>query len=63
MSLPDGGTCWLRLGTAAYFVTARFVVEMTAGSAARLASETSAIARSEGLIGHAAAMDARKERE
>jgi histidinol dehydrogenase len=38
------------------------VVEMTAEAAARLAPETSTIARSEGLVGHARAMDVRGER-
>ena len=58
--LPTAGTARFASGLrAADFVTVRSVVEMTPASAARLAPETSAIARSEGLVGHAAAMDAR----
>jgi histidinol dehydrogenase len=58
--LPTAGTARFASGLrAADFVTVRSVVEMTSRSAARLAPETSAIARSEGLVGHAAAMDAR----
>ncbi|MGZ8652832.1 MAG: histidinol dehydrogenase [Actinomycetota bacterium] len=58
--LPTAGTARFASGLrAADFVTVRSVVEMTSGSATRLAPETSTIARSEGLVGHAAAMDAR----
>ena len=58
--LPTAGTARFASGLrAADFVTVRSVVEMTPASAARLAPETSTIARSEGLVGHAAAMDAR----
>jgi histidinol dehydrogenase len=58
--LPTAGTARFASGLrAADFVTVRSVLEMTAGSANRLAPETSTIARSEGLVGHAAAMDAR----
>jgi histidinol dehydrogenase len=58
--LPTAGTARFASGLrASDFVTVRSVVEMTSGSATRLAPETSAIARSEGLVGHAAAMDAR----
>jgi histidinol dehydrogenase len=61
--LPTAGTARFGSGLrAADFVTVRSVVEMTAEAAARSASETSVIARSEGLVGHAAAMDARKDR-
>jgi histidinol dehydrogenase len=61
--LPTGGTARFGSGLrAADYVTVRSVVEMTPAAAARLAPETSLIARSEGLVGHAAAMDARKER-
>ena len=61
--LPTAGTARFASGLrAADFVTVRSVIEMSAESAARSASETSVIARSEGLVGHAAAMDARKER-
>ena len=61
--LPTAGTARFGSGLrAADFVTVRSVVEMTAEAAARSAPETSTIARSEGLVGHAAAMDARKER-
>jgi histidinol dehydrogenase len=58
--LPTAGTARFASGLrTADFVTVRSVVEMTPGSAARLAPGTSTIARSEGLVGHAAAMDAR----
>jgi histidinol dehydrogenase len=58
--LPTAGTARFASGLrTADFVTVRSVVEMTPASASRLAPETSAIARSEGLVGHAAAMDAR----
>ncbi|MGH2597230.1 MAG: histidinol dehydrogenase [Actinomycetota bacterium] len=61
--LPTAGTARFGSGLrAADFVTVRSVVEMTADAAVRAAPETSVIARSEGLVGHAAAMDARKER-
>jgi histidinol dehydrogenase len=61
--LPTAGTARFASGLrAADFVTVRSVVEMTPGSANRLAPETSTIARSEGLVGHAAAMDARTTR-
>lgn len=61
--LPTAGTARFGSGLrAADYVTVRSVVEMTAEAADRLAAETSIIARSEGLVGHAAAMDARKVR-
>jgi histidinol dehydrogenase len=62
--LPTAGTARFGSGLrASDFVTVRSVVEMAAGSAARLAPETSTIARSEGLVGHAAAMDARTTKD
>jgi histidinol dehydrogenase len=58
--LPTAGTARFASGLrAADFVTVRSVLEMTSRSANRLAPETSTIARSEGLVGHAASMDAR----
>jgi len=61
--LPTAGTARFSSGLrATELVTVRSVVEMTPEAAARLAPETSTIARSEGLVGHAAAMDARSER-
>ena len=61
--LPTGGTARFASGLrAADFVTVRSVVQMTADAAQRLAPQTSAIARSEGLVGHAHAMDARGDR-
>jgi histidinol dehydrogenase len=62
--LPTAGTARFASGLrAADLVTVRSVVEMSSSSASRLAPETSAIARSEGLVGHAAAMDARTVRD
>jgi histidinol dehydrogenase len=62
--LPTAGTARFASGLRAVdFMTVRSVVEMTSASAARLAPETSTIARSEGLVGHAAAMDARTTRD
>lgn len=62
--LPTAGTARFASGLrAADYVTVRSVVEMTAASAARLAPETSTIARNEGLVGHAAAMDARSMKD
>ena len=62
--LPTAGTARFASGLrAADYVTVRSVVEMSAASATRLAPETSTIARSEGLVGHAAAMDARMTRD
>ena len=58
--LPTAGTARFASGLrAADFVTVRSVLEMSPGSAALLAPEASTIARSEGLVGHAAAMDSR----
>jgi histidinol dehydrogenase len=62
--LPTAGTARFASGLrAADFVTVRSVVEMTRGSATSLAPETSTIARSEGLVGHAASMEARTTRD
>jgi histidinol dehydrogenase len=62
--LPTAGTARFASGLrAADLVTVRSVIEMTPRSASRLAPETSTIARSEGLVGHAAAMDARSTRD
>ena len=61
--LPTAGTARFASGLrAADYVTVRSVVQMTAGAAERLAPQTSVIARSEGLVGHARAMDARADR-
>ena len=61
--LPTGGTSRFASGLrAADYVTVRSVVQMTPEAAKRLAPQTSAIARSEGLVGHARAMDARADR-
>ncbi len=61
--LPTAGTARFGSGLrAADLVTVRSVVEMTPAAVDRLAPETSTIARSEGLVGHAAAMDARTGR-
>jgi histidinol dehydrogenase len=61
--LPTAGTARFASGLrAADYVTVRSVVQMTAEAAERLAPQTSTIARSEGLVGHARAMDARADR-
>ncbi len=61
--LPTAGTARFSSGLrASDFVTVRSVLEMSPAAAGRLAPETSTIARSEGLVGHAAAMDARRDR-
>lgn len=61
--LPTGGTSRFTSGLrAADYVTVRSVVQMNAEASERLAPQTSAIARSEGLVGHARAMDARADR-
>lgn len=61
--LPTAGTARFASGLrTADYVTVRSVVQMTAEAAQRLAPQTSAIARSEGLVGHARAMDARADR-
>jgi histidinol dehydrogenase len=61
--LPTAGTARFSSGLrAADLVTVSSVVELTSEAAARLAPETSTIARSEALVGHARAMDVRAER-
>jgi histidinol dehydrogenase len=61
--LPTAGTSRFASGLrAADYVTVRSVVRMSAEAAERLAPQTSVIARSEGLVGHALAMDARGSR-
>jgi histidinol dehydrogenase len=61
--LPTAGTSRFASGLrAGDYVTVRSVVQMTAEAAERLAAQTSAIARSEGLVGHARAMEARADR-
>jgi histidinol dehydrogenase len=61
--LPTAGTARFSSGLrAADLVTVRSVVELTPEAAARLAPETSTIARSEAFVGHARAMDVRAER-
>ncbi|MBI3648290.1 MAG: histidinol dehydrogenase, partial [Actinobacteria bacterium] len=61
--LPTAGTARFASGLrAADFVTVSSVVELSAGSAAAFAGQTSTIALAEGLVGHARAMDVRKRR-
>ncbi len=60
--LPTAGTSRFSSGLrASDYVTVSSVVQMTADAARRYAPGTSAIARAEGLVGHARAMDARTE--
>ncbi len=60
--LPTSGTARFASGLrAADFVTVTSVVEMDDRAAARLAPEVAAIARSEGLVGHARAVEVRVE--
>jgi histidinol dehydrogenase len=60
--LPTAGTARFASGLRAPdFVTITSVVEMTDEAAARLAPEIAAIARSEGLAGHARAVEIRTE--
>jgi len=60
--LPTAGTARFASGLrASDFVTVSSVVEMDAGAAARLAPEVAAIARAEGLVGHARAVELRTE--
>jgi histidinol dehydrogenase len=60
--LPTGGTARFASGLrAADFVTVTSVVELDANAARRLAPEVAAIARSEGLDGHARAVEVRAE--
>jgi histidinol dehydrogenase len=61
--LPTAGTARFASGLrAADFVTVRSVVQLDAGGAIAFADQASMIARAEGLVGHARAMDLRKER-
>ncbi len=61
--LPTAGTARFSAGLrAADFVTVSSVVELDAAAAAAFAPEASTIARSEGLVGHARAMEARRSR-
>jgi histidinol dehydrogenase len=61
--LPTAGTARFASGLrASDFVTVTSVVEMDAAAAERLAPEAAAIARAEGLTGHARAMEARVPR-
>ena len=58
--LPTAGTARFSSGLrAADYVTVTSVVEMTGEAASRFAPGTCEIARAEGLVGHAKAMDAR----
>jgi histidinol dehydrogenase len=58
--LPTAGTARFASGLrAADYVTVTSVVEMDEAAASRFAPGTCAIARAEGLVGHAKAMDAR----
>ena len=60
--LPTSGTARFANGLrSSDFVRVTSVVEMTDDAAARLAPEVSALARSEGLIGHARAVEIRAE--
>lgn len=60
--LPTAGTARFASGLrAADFVKVMSVVEVDDGAARSLAPEVSAIARSEGLVGHARAVEARAE--
>jgi histidinol dehydrogenase len=61
--LPTSGTARFASGLrAADFVTISSVVEMTERAAAALAPEVSVVGRSEGLVGHARAVEIRAER-
>ena len=60
--LPTAGTARFASGLrAADYVTVSSVLEMSAGAVTRFTPGTSAIARAEGLVGHARAMDARAD--
>src|SRR5262249_30830093 len=60
--LPTAGTARFASGLrAADYVTVTSVLEMSRDAAARYTPGTSAIARAEGLVGHARAMDARAD--
>jgi histidinol dehydrogenase len=61
--LPTGGTARFASGLrAADFVTVTSVVEMTEDAARALAPEVAAIARDEGLVGHARSVEVRAAR-
>lgn len=61
--LPTAGTARFASGLrASDFVTVRSVLELGPEGAAGFAEQTSTIARAEGLVGHARAMDVRRER-
>lgn len=61
--LPTAGTARFASGLrASDFVTLRSVLELGPGGAAAFAEQTSTIARAEGFVGHARAMDVRRER-
>jgi histidinol dehydrogenase len=60
--LPTAGTARFSSGLrAADYVTVSSVIQMSPEAARRYTPGTSAIARAEGLVGHAKAMDARAE--
>jgi histidinol dehydrogenase len=60
--LPTAGTARFSSGLrAADYVTVSSVIQMSPEAARRFTPGTSAIARAEGLVGHAKAMDARAE--
>jgi histidinol dehydrogenase len=60
--LPTAGTARFSSGLrAADYVTVSSVIQMSQDAARRFTPGTSAIARAEGLVGHAKAMDARAE--
>ena len=60
--LPTAGTARFSSGLrAADYVTVSSVIQMSQEAARRFTPGTSAIARAEGLVGHAKAMDARAE--
>jgi len=60
--LPTAGTARFASGLrSADYVTVSSVLEMSPAAAARYTPGTSAIARAEGLVGHAKAMDARAD--
>jgi histidinol dehydrogenase len=60
--LPTAGTARFSSGLrAADYVTVSSVVQMSSDGVRRMTPGTSAIARAEGLVGHAKAMDARAD--
>jgi histidinol dehydrogenase len=61
--LPTSGTARFSSGLrASDYVTVRSVVEMTKAAAARHAGAAAVIANAEGLVGHAKAVEARRDR-